>query len=215
MPRWASGATGLPPYWREAKRDLASADAVMAGLTARYGPEGLVGQGNAFVTLTRSIIGQQISVRAAESIWQRLEQRVGAVSPVAVAGHSEASLRAAGLTRQKAGYLRDLAIAFEDGSVGPTLWGDARDDETIIAAMRGVRGIGRWTAEMFLIFHLMRPDVLPLGDIGLRRATEQHYADGTRLTTEEIEAHAERWRPWRSVATWYLWRSLDPLPVAY
>lgn len=214
MPRWASGPTGQPRYWRRAKADLSAADPVMASVIERCGRGGLVGHGDPYVTLARAIVAQQISVRAADSIWQKLEDSVGGISPDRVTARSHDELRAAGLTRQKAHYLRDLAEGFLDGRVGPGMWAD-QDDEAVIAALLEVRGIGRWTAEMFLIFHLLRPDVLPLADIGLRRATAMHYTDGETLEVEQISGLAERWKPWRSVATWYLWRSLDPVAVAY
>lgn len=214
MPRWASGPVGQPAWWREARAALAAADPVMAALCARYRGEGLVGQGDPFLTLARSIVAQQISVRAADSIWARLEALVGVVSPPRVAARPEEALREAGLTRQKARYLRDIAAAFADGRIDPARW-RAADDEAAIAALVALRGVGRWTAEMFLIFHLQRPDVLPLADIGVRRAVARHYGAAAGATAESIEACARRWRPWRTVAVWHLWRSLDPLPVAY
>lgn len=214
MPRWASGPVGQPAWWREALAALAAADPVMAALCARYRGEGLVGQGDPFLTLARSIVAQQISVRAADSIWARLEALVGVVSPPRVAARPEEALREAGLTRQKARYLRDIAAAFADGRIDPARW-RAADDEAAIAALVALRGVGRWTAEMFLIFHLQRPDVLPLADIGVRRAVVRHYGAAAGATAESIEACARRWRPWRTVAVWHLWRSLDPLPVAY
>lgn len=214
MPRWASGQVGQPSYWKRAKQELCAADPVLGAVIVGCGRGGLVGHGDPYITLARSIVAQQISVRAADSIWQRFESALGAISPEAVAARSEEELRAVGLTRQKAGYLRELAVGFVEGHVGHELWA-AGDDEAVISELSKIRGIGRWTAEMFLIFHLLRPDVLPLADIGIRRATAQHYADGAALDVEQIANIAERWRPWRSVATWYLWRSLDPVPVTY
>lgn len=214
MPRWASGPTGQPRYWRRAKAELSAADEVMASVIEGCGRDGLVGHGDPYVTLARAIVAQQISVRAADSIWQKLEACVGGISPDRVTARSHEELREAGLTRQKARYLQELAEGFLDGRISPGMWAE-NDDETVIAALLELRGIGRWTAEMFLIFHLLRPDVLPLADIGLRRATAIHYAEGETLGPDEITELAERWKPWRSVATWYLWRSLDPVAVAY
>ena len=214
MPRWASGPVGQPAYWQEARAALAAADPAMAVLCARHEGEGLVGQGDPFLTLARAIVAQQISVRAADSIWARLESCVGSVSPPEVAARSEEALRGAGLTRQKAGYLRDIAVGFVEGRIDPEGW-RAADDEAAIADLLTLRGVGRWTAEMVLIFHLQRPDVLPLADIGVQRAMAKHYGDGGSMGVDAIEAHARRWRPWRTVAVWHLWRSLDPLPVAY
>ena len=214
MPRWASGPLGQPAYWHEACAALAAADPAMAELIERYDGEGLVGQGDAFLTLARAIVAQQISVRAADSIWARLEACVGTVAPPDVAARSHEELRAAGLTRQKAGYLRDIAQGFVSGQIAPARWQEA-DDDAVIDDLLALRGVGRWTAEMVLIFHLQRPDVLPLADIGVQRAIARHYADGSTMSRDAMEACAECWRPWRSVAVWHLWRSLDPLPVAY
>jgi DNA-3-methyladenine glycosylase II len=186
----------------------------MAELGTQYEGEGLVGQGDAFKTLVRSIVGQQISVHAADSIWARFEACVGRVAPKRVAAKSEEDLRGAGFTRQKARYVRDIAVEFASGRLDPSAW-DTVDDEAVIKELVALRGVGRWTAEMFLIFYLQRPDVLPLGDIGVQRAMGRHYGESETMVPEEIEARAECWRPWRSVATWHLWRSLDPLPVTY
>ena len=186
----------------------------MAALIGRYEGDGLVGQGDSFLTIARAIVAQQISVRAADSIWARLEACVGSVSPAHVVARSQEELRGAGLTRQKAGYLRDIAEGLLSGRIEPGSWQGAAD-EAVIADLLALRGVGRWTAEMVLIFHLQRPDVLPLADIGVQRAMARHYGDGDRMSADAIEAHAMRWRPWRTVAVWHLWRSLDPLPVAY
>lgn len=214
MPRWASGPTGQPRYWSRAKRELTAADQVMGGVIKACGRGGLTGHGDPFVTLVRAIVAQQISVRAADTIWGRLEEAAGGIAPDRILATSPETLRSAGLTRQKTQYVSDLAAHFDDGRLQPAQWLE-EDDETVIASLVDVRGIGRWTAEMFLIFHLLRPDVLPLADIGLRRAAGEHYGDGGHMAPEDIEQLAENWRPWRSVATWYLWRSLDPTAVAY
>jgi DNA-3-methyladenine glycosylase II len=124
------------------------------------------------------------------------------------------TLRKCGLSERKALYLRDLARHFASGALDPREW-PALDDETLIARLVDVKGIGRWTAEMFLIFHELRADVYPVDDIGLQKAVARHYNGGERLDAAALAAAGERWRPWRSVATWYLWRSLDPVPVEY
>ena len=214
MPKWNSRPIGYPSYWRRAKRELSAADPVMAKIIKGCRQGGLTSQGDPFVTLVRAIVAQQISVRAADCIWDRLEEAVGDISPQNVLEHDEAELHGAGLTRRKASYIRDMAVAFQDGSISPSLWQD-RNDEGVINDLVILRGIGRWTAEVFLIFHLQRPDILPVCDIGLIRACERHYAAGESLGVKEIKRLAEPWRPWRSEATWYLSRSLDPAAVAY
>lgn len=203
-----------PLYWTQASEELAANDPLMAELVARYRGASLVSRGDPFSTLARSIVGQQISVKAADSVWARFVARVGEVTPSQVGLVGEEGLAGCGLSQRKIEYVNDLARHFLSGKMNPALWVDL-DDEAVIAELVGVRGIGRWTAEMFLIFNLMRSDVFPLDDIGLQRAVFERYFDGEKQPRRVLLAHGERWRPWRSVATWYLWRSLDPLPVAY
>jgi DNA-3-methyladenine glycosylase II len=206
--------TEPPDYWPGACRKLRRADKVMGGLIRRAGRSSLRPRRDAFFSLARSIVGQQISVLAAESVWRKLSERLGAVTPAALAAEDEDSLRACGLSRQKVRYLTSLAGHFLDGALELEAW-PALDDEAVIARLCQVDGIGRWTAEMFLIFHLTRPDVLPVADLGLQKAIGRHYACGPKPTPAEMRAIAEPWRPWRSVAVWYLWRSLDAVPVEY
>lgn len=205
---------GAPDYWDEAARALAARDPVLGGVIARHPGIHLVTRGDAFTTLARSIVGQQISVKAAQSVWDRLCGRLVTLTPAALARTRKPALRHCGLSERKADYLKDLARKFLDGDLDPARW-PALDDETLISELVAVKGIGRWTAEMFLIFHMQRPDVLPVGDLGLRRAIGERYADGRQLSLEEIHGIAAPWRPWRTVATWYLWRSLDPIAVDY
>ncbi|XZG68966.1 DNA-3-methyladenine glycosylase family protein [Chitinibacteraceae bacterium HSL-7] len=207
-------ATGRPVWWDEACRHLAENDATMARLIAAYPDVNLHGRGDAFMTLARSIVGQQISVKAADSVWARFAAAVGEVTPVAVLAQDVVTLRSCGLSQRKAEYMLDLASHAQTGVLdGAHL--HALPDEAIIAELTQIRGIGRWTVEMFLIFFLMRPDVLPLDDIGLLKAVALHYHDGERRARAEVRTQAEAWRPYATAATWYLWRSLDPVPVSY
>ena len=202
------------PHWAEACEALSRADPVLAGLIRAAGASVLQPRNDAFYSLSRSIVAQQISVHAAEAVWQRLLGAVGAMTPSAVCEHSEEALHGCGLSRRKASYLVSLAEHFRDRALGGKSW-NRMDDEQVIDTLVEIRGIGRWTAEMFLIFHLLRPDVLPVTDIGIQKAVARHYNGGERLAPEEMVALAEPWRPWRSVASWYLWRSLDAIPVEY
>lgn len=204
----------LPDYWSEAMADLGAADPVMAGLIAAYPGASLRSRGDAFSTLARSIVGQQISVKAADSVWARFLARVGELAPARLLALGCGGLDDCGLSQRKREYLLDLAAHFDSARLDPAHW-PRLDDAAIIAELTAVRGIGRWTAEMFLIFNLMRPDVYPLDDIGLQRAVGRHYLACAKATRAELIELGQRWRPWRSVATWYLWRSLDPLPVEY
>lgn len=211
----------LPPYWPQAKRALAQADPVLAGIIRGHPRVGLTSRGDAFATLARSIVGQQISVKAADAVWARLLDSCPQLTPKALLRRRATTLRGCGLSERKVEYLRDLAEHFTSGCVDPRAM-QAMDDEAVIAALTDIRGIGRWTAEMFLIFNLLRPNVLPLDDIGLLKAISRNYfgeAPTETLLKREGRARVEKlaapWAPWRSVATWYLWRSLDPVPVEY
>ena len=203
-----------PGYWKRACRELSARDEVLAGIIRAYRGEILASRGDAFGTLARSIVGQQISVKAADSVWRRLEQALGGVAPEAVAGATLIRLQGCGLSGRKAEYLHGLARGFAEGSLQPEGWAKLAD-EALVRELVRIRGIGRWSAEMFLIFHMLRPDVLPLADLGLQRAIRLHYHGERQITLRRMQAIAGRWRPWRTVATWYLWRSLDPVPVEY
>jgi DNA-3-methyladenine glycosylase II len=214
----APGPLAVPDFWEDACRHLRRRDRVLGRLIPQFGEARLRSRGDAFTTLARSVVGQQISVKAAQSVWVRFAEaagsRAGSVTPSAVRRLSLQALRDAGLSARKAEYLRDLAEHFIDGRVHVRLW-QGMDDEAIVQELVAIRGIGRWTAEMFLIFHLMRPDVLPLDDLGLLKAISVNYFSGEPVTRAEAREVSEAWTPYRSVATWYLWRSLDPLPVDY
>lgn len=203
-----------PTYWQEATQALALSDPGMAELIGRYAGIGLVSRGDPFATLARSIVGQQISVKAADSVWARFRSAVPQVSPDHVLQIGEGGLANCGLSQRKIEYLVDLARHFVSGSIVAEGWA-GMDDAAVIAELSEVRGIGRWTAEMFLIFNLLRPDVFPLDDIGLQRAVFARYFCGEKQPLRVLAEFGERWRPWRTVATWHLWRSLDPVPVEY
>ncbi|MEC7752172.1 MAG: DNA-3-methyladenine glycosylase [Myxococcota bacterium] len=200
------------PHWDQAVSELTAADPVMADLISQFPGERLEPKGEGFETLIRAIVGQQISVKAAQAVWDRTVASVGSITPSAFLEADEEQLRACGLSRQKVRYLR--GIAQEPDRCDP-LHLSSLSDAAVLAELTAYKGVGEWTAQMFMMFTLCRPDILSLKDIGLRRAVERHYAEGRRLDDGEIEAIAEPWRPWRSVATWFLWRSLDPIPVAY
>ena len=210
--------TITPAYWDEACRHLSKRDRVMKKLIPKFGEARLQSRGDAFTTLARSIVGQQISVKAAQSVWDRFAAAVGGPShrlaPDAVLALDTPTLRGAGLSARKAEYLGDLARHFASGAVHVPQW-QQMDDEAIIEELVAIRGIGRWTAEMFLIFHLMRPNVLPLDDLGLLKGISLGYFSGEPVSRAEAREVGDAWAPYRSVATWYIWRSLDPLPVDY
>ncbi|MFY8126686.1 MAG: DNA-3-methyladenine glycosylase family protein [Hydrogenophaga sp.] len=203
-----------PGYWAEACKHLMKRDRVMKNLIPQYPGVSLQSRGDAFVTLARTIVGQQISVKAAQSVWDRFAALPKAIAPAHVLKLKVDDMRAAGLSVRKVEYLVDLALHFANNQVHEAAWVDMHD-EAIIAELVAIRGIGRWTAEMFLIFHMMRPDVLPLDDVGLINGISRCYFSGDPVSRSDAREVAAPWAPYRSVATWYIWRSLDPVPVAY
>ena len=203
-----------PAYWSDARKHLMKKDRVMKRLIPQLGDATLQSRGDAFSTLARSIIGQQISVKAAQAVWDRFAALPPAMVPADVLLLKVDDMRAAGLSARKVDYLVDLALHFDAGKLHVDSW-QGMDDEAIIAELVAIRGVGRWTAEMFLIFHLLRPNVLPLDDVGLIKGISLGYFSGDPVSRSDAREVAEAWKPWCSVATWYIWRSLDPQPVAY
>ena len=200
----------VPDYWSDATRELGERDTVLSKLASRHDGLKMRSRGDAFSTLARAIVGQQLSVKAAQTIWQRLAAEVASITPEKLVAADSARLRACGLSGSKCAYLTDLAQRFASGTLDPDRW-DALDDEALIAELVQVKGIGRWTAEMFLIFYMARPDVLPVDDVGLQRAMSLHYNSGRPVSKLKMRRIAKAWAPWRSVGTWYMWRSLDPI----
>lgn len=233
----------LPPYWAQACAQLMQKDRVLRRLIPQLGEHVLRPSRDAFTTLARSMVGQQISVSAARTLWQRLLALLPAppvaepmppttvvqlaldlapppvadeprrVLPADVLQLKVDDMRAAGLSPRKVDYLLDLAQHFVHGKLRPQSWA-TMDDEAIIQQLMQLRGVGRWTAEMFLMFHLLRPNVLPLDDAGLIRGISHNYFSGDLVSRSEAREVAQAWQPWCSVATWYIWRSLEPQPLA-
>ncbi len=201
-----------PDYWAEACKHLVKKDRVMKRLIPQFGDAALRTRSDAFTTLARSIVGQQVSVKSAQAVWERFVALPRSMKPGSVLKLKIDDMRAAGLSARKVDYLVDLAIHFEEGKLHVKDWA-AMEDEAIIAELVAIRGIGRWTAEMFLIFYLTRPNVLPLDDPGLITGISQNYFSGELVSRSDAREVAEAWKPWCSVATWYIWRSLDPLPT--
>ena len=213
MPR-AKSAVSVPPYWEQAKADLMKRDRVMRKLIPQFGDMQLVGRGNPFTTLARSIVGQQISVKAAEAVWQRFLHACTKCTPDHVLKAGKDGLCECGLSKRKTEYILDLADHFNNNLVQVNKWTEM-PDEDVIAELTQIRGIGRWTAEMFLIFNLLRPNVLPLDDLGLLKGISVCYFSGEPVSRSDAREVSANWEPWRTVATWYLWRSLDTVPVEY
>lgn len=201
-----------PDYWEDAKAALRAADPVLRAIIDEHEEPPLRSKGRVFETLVHSIVGQQISAVAADAVWKRFVALVGTVDPDPVQAHAPDALRAVGLSGRKVEYI--LGLAADARWVETADWSALADDE-VRKRLTALRGVGPWTAEMVLIFSLLRPDIFPLGDIGVVRSIERLYADGRRLEHEELLKIATRWQPYRTVAVWYLWRFLDAEPVEY
>jgi DNA-3-methyladenine glycosylase II len=203
-----------PDYWAQACQHLIKKDRVMKRLIPQFGDACLQSRGDAFVTLARSIVGQQISVKAAQTVWDRFSALPKKITPANVLKLKVDDMRAAGLSVRKVEYIVDLALHFSSKQVLESQW-TTMEDDAIIDELVAIRGIGRWTAEMFLMFYLMRPNVLPLDDVGLINGISRNYFSGEPVSRSDAREVAQAWQPYCTVATWYIWRSLDPVPVAY
>ncbi|MDG1287009.1 MAG: hypothetical protein P8P30_05515 [Rickettsiales bacterium] len=204
-----------PSYWQQAITELSENDPVMAKIIAHYPGESIESRADPFLTLMRSITGQQISTRASAAIWGRLEALCNdSLTPKKVSQLPEEELRAVGYSRMKVSYLHSLAEFFLNRQKPERDWAEMSDAE-VIKDVTQIKGIGVWTAEMFLMFHLLRPNILPLGDLGLVNGIAKFYNEGEKLPPAKMTELAGIWHPWRSAATWYLWRSYDDEAVAY
>tara|TARA_B100001123_G_scaffold143259_1_gene166524 strand:+ start:214 stop:840 length:627 start_codon:yes stop_codon:yes gene_type:complete len=200
--------------WLIAIKNLKKKDKILKKIINRYNSEKLRSKKNAFLTLAKSITGQQISVKAANSIWKKLEEKLKIVSPNNILKLKKNEIAKCGFSKQKISYLINLAFFFKKNKNIEKKWKRA-EDEKVIEDLVKIKGIGIWTAEMFLIFYLLRPNIFPVDDIGLLRAISVNYNLKYPLKKKEIYEFKKRWEPWATVATWYLWRSLDPIPVKY
>lgn len=203
-----------PSYWPKALTHLKKSDKKLAAIIGAYKGEQMQLRGDGFKTLARAIVGQQISVKAADSVWKKFETAVRKVTPDNVANTNATILRPCGLSERKVIYMHSLANHFLENKETIKRWPDM-DDEAIIEELTSIKGIGRWTAEMFLIFGLGRPDVFPTLDLGLLKGVYRHYNAGKEMPVKKVIAVGEAWKPYRSVGTWYMWRALDPVPVEY
>ena len=203
-----------PFFWEKAKKHLIQKDKKLGKIIKSYPKDYLFSKSDPFYTLARSIVGQQISVKAAQAVWDRIEKKVILITPEKISSSHFMTLKSCGLSKQKISYLKSLASAFKNKSINPKKWNSSSNEE-IISELINIKGIGRWTAEMFLIFNLCRADVFPVDDLGLIKGIANCY--GLRYPIDKNVALrlSNKWKPYRSVATWYFWRSLDPIPVEY
>lgn len=207
----AGPASPSADRWKAAVRHLKKADPALKALIERIGPCLLEPRDDRFSTLVRAIVGQQISTKAAASIDARLRELAGGPHhPETLRALGETAIRTAGLSGVKARYVINLAEAVASGEVPVDEFDDSWTDEEIVAALVSVKGIGVWTAEMFLMFALNRPDILPVGDLGVRAALRNLHGLAELPKPGECHALAEHWRPYRTIASWYLWKGLAP-----
>ena len=194
--------------------NLKKKDKILKEIINKYKSEKLHSKKNAFLTLAKSITGQQISVKAANSIWLRLEKKIKKIDPSNILKIKINEIKKCGFSKQKANYIFNLANFFKKNKNIENKW-EKIEDEEVIDDLIKIKGIGRWTAEMFLIFYLLRPNIFPSADIGLLKAISINYNLKYPLKNSDIKKFKKKWSPWSTVATWYLWRSLDPVPVKY
>lgn len=216
-PQTNGARTMSPAAYARARRALMRRDPILAAIIARYGPcrLGTAVSSDIFSGLVQAIVSQQLSTKAAATIYGRVRALLppdAGPTPAALLGVAEDALRAAGLSRQKISYVRDLSQRALDGFLPTDRLGSMTDEE-VIETVTKVKGIGRWSAEMILIFRLLRPDILPVGDLGIVKAVQKAYGLRKPPTPERLLKIGERWRPYRSVASWYLWASLDNKPL--
>lgn len=206
-------AGSTPEWWDSAKLELANRDVLLKPLIEEFEEPRLSSRGDLFATLIKSIVGQQISVIAASAVWSRLFDLVGEVNPESILAKTHEELRQVGLSNRKVEYIVGIAEAWTEG-LGEIDW-EQMSDEVVVQELVKLRGVGRWTVQMLLIFALLRQDVFPIDDIGLIRGMEKLYNSGKPLETSELYKISEKWIPYRTMGVWYIWRSIDPEPVEY
>ena len=206
-------AGSTPEWWGSAKLELANKDVLLKSLIEEFEEPRLSSRGDLFATLIKSIVGQQISVIAASAVWSRLFDLVGEVNPESILAKTHEELRQVGLSNRKVEYIVGIAEAWTEG-LGEIDW-EQMSDEEVVQELVKLRGVGRWTVQMLLIFALLRQDVFPIDDIGLIRGMEKLYNSGNPLETSELYEISEKWIPYRTMGVWYIWRSIDPEPVEY
>lgn len=209
-----------PEYWNKAKKHLSRECVAMGRIIKAHPKASLTLRPDGFYSLLRAIVGQQISVKAADSVWAKLEAACQPLTPETLLKKRIVTLRKCGLSEQKANYVHNIARFYAGKPRDASVWATLSDEEAI-AALTSIKGVGRWTAEMFLIFHVGRPDIFPVQDLGVLKAIHAHYPEipdlgrGKYHHKDIYTDFSNRWAPFRTVATWYLWRALDPVPVAY
>ena len=204
-----------PFYWQNAKKILSKKDPVLRKIIKKYNKGFLTTRNNPFFSLCRTIIGQQISTKAADSIWSKFQKKCNnKINPKTILKISTRNLKSAGLSRQKVSYLKNIAKAFNNKSFDPKILKKLSDEEAIEYITK-LKGLGVWSAEMFLMFNLNRPDIFPIKDIGLLRAISKNYKKSYPPSKKFLDKISSMHAGYRTVFTWYMWRSIDPVDVEY
>jgi len=205
-----------PEYWQESIDYLSNIDAKLGELINKYSQSTLTTRGDALETLMRSIVGQQISVKAAASVWQKIIDLLDEIKPDNVLLVGFDNLKSCGLSKQKTQYIINIAEHFKSHNINDESYWCDREFSNIYDELITIKGIGPWTAEMFGMFYLLERDIFPLKDLGILKAINQLYCvDGVPLQIDQVVAISDRWKPYRTVASWYLWRSIDNEAVLY
>ena len=206
--------TNKPSYWEEAKNYLQKKDSTLSKVIAHYPQSYLQTNPNAFTVLCNTILGQQISITAANSIKTKLLGLIKSFSPQKIINCNETNLKSCGLSKQKIAYLYNIASFFENKKI-TKIYFQKQSLETIEKELIAIKGIGSWSVEMFLFFHLATPNIAPKKDIGYLNAIAKLYFKDTRPNEQQLEKLIQNWSPYNTVATWYLWRSIDEQPIKY
>jgi DNA-3-methyladenine glycosylase II len=205
-----------PDYWEESIDFLQNNDKKLAQIINKYSESVLIGRSNPLETLIRSVVGQQISVKAAASVWQKMINLIGELNVDNIFLVDQEELKSCGLSKQKTQYILNIAEHFKAHNINGESYWDNREFSNIYDELITIKGVGPWTVEMFGMFYLLKRDIFPLKDLGIIKAINQLYCvDGAPLTTDQVIAISDRWKPYRTVACWYLWRSIDNEAVLY
>jgi len=204
-----------PIYWQQSKEFLTNADPKIAKLIKKYQEYSISSKGEALETLLRSIVGQQISVQAAASVWEKFEKKVEIIKPVLILVATFEELKSCGLSKQKVQYINNICNHFSANQITDHSYWEGRTYQGIYDELIAIKGVGPWTAEMFGMFYLLEKDIFPIKDVGIIRAINRLYGNGASLSSEKIIAISDKWKPYRSVACWFLWKSIDSEDVLY
>ncbi len=204
-----------PDYWQDSLQYLTNADKTLGDVISQHKDYSITSRGEAYETLLRAIVGQQISVKAAASVWNKIVDLIKIIEPNKVLSTSKEKLKLCGLSKQKTQYILNISEHFKINNIIDDTYWEERTYLSVYEELITIKGIGPWTAEMFGMFYLLEKDIFPLKDVGILRAMYQLYNNGERIDIDKIVKISDTWKPYRSVACWFLWRSIDSEEVLY